>query len=81
MPKLPVGFVWENVFTNVVVNTTLKSISIVEATPLIGDDFGVFPVYKRTKTPPPPPPPPPPPAMPPCSTCNVGVVGLDAAGQ
>eukprot|EP00729_Bicosta_minor_P003941 gene3941-21372_t len=56
-------------------------ISIVEATPLIGDDFGVFPVYKRTKTPPPPPPPPPPPAMPPCSTCNVGVVGLDAAGH
>mmetsp|Transcript_1240 Transcript_1240/g.4154 ORF Transcript_1240/g.4154 Transcript_1240/m.4154 type:complete len:471 (+) Transcript_1240:92-1504(+) len=60
LPPLLVGEMWQNVFTKVVTNTTAGGANITENTPLSGDDFGTFPLYRRIVAAPYPPPPPPP---------------------
>lgn len=48
----------QNVFTDVVTDTTRGGVNISERTPLSGDGFGAFPLYKITKGIPYPTPPP-----------------------
>jgi alpha-D-xyloside xylohydrolase len=47
LPPLPVGFVWANVFTGVVHDTTAGGLNITESTPLSGPKFATFPLYHR----------------------------------
>ena len=43
------GYVWRNFFTMVETNTTAGGRNVTEATPLAGDGFGTFPLYKMVK--------------------------------
>eukprot|EP00041_Stephanoeca_diplocostata_P039525 m.1633977 g.1633977 ORF g.1633977 m.1633977 type:complete len:148 (-) comp25412_c0_seq5:27-470(-) len=49
LPRLPAGSYWQNVFTEVVTDTSHGGVNITEATPLSGDGFGTFPLYKISR--------------------------------
>jgi alpha-D-xyloside xylohydrolase len=72
LPQLPSGFIWQNVFTKVETGTSAGGKTITEGTPLTGDGFGTFPLYRKVTrvTYPPHPAPSPPPPAPPTPTCN-----------
>lgn len=75
LPQLPAGELWSNLFTLAQYNTTAGSLNITEATPLTGDGFGTFPIYRRhPATPYLPPSPPPTPIPLPLPKCDVTCV-------
>jgi hypothetical protein len=47
LPQLPSEFVWRNVFSGKVTNTSAAAVTITEATPLSGDGLATFPLYFR----------------------------------
>lgn len=71
LPALPEEFAWQNIFEEESLIT--GGVYIVADTPVSGEDFGKFPVYRKVKrTPyPPPPTPPAPPPIPPCNSCEL----------
>ena len=49
LPPLPVGSVWQNVFTLRIYEANKYGLNISEATPLNGTGFGTFPLYQKIR--------------------------------